>query len=262
MIIAKDVQMEPCRMADNLYHIGVRGGPCYLLETTEGIVLIDTAFPQTLSLLLKNFQKLDKDPRDIRHIIHTHGHYDHVGATRALVEISGAKTYIGKGDEDAVMGNNDLIYAVELGESFSESFIPDVTVNDGEMLVVGDTAFRFVATPGHTAGTMSLFFDVRVEGRKYRAGMFGGAGLNTLTADYLTRHSLPMSMRETFLKSIDKILDEPVELHVGNHLSDNDFHNKILHLGKENNPFLTGKTYRSFLNKRKQQALETFAKDY
>lgn len=143
-------QMEPCRMADGLYHIGVKGGPCYLLETTDGIVLIDTAYPDTVEMLLENFARIGKDPREVRHIIHTHGHYDHVGATRALVAMSGAKTYIGAGDEDAVRGTNELIYANEAGISFTETFEPDVIIRDGDEIHFGDTAIR--GNPGTHGG--------------------------------------------------------------------------------------------------------------
>lgn len=253
--------MEPCRMADGLYHIGVRGGPCYLLETSDGIVLIDTAFPESVEFLLENFARIGKDPRDVRHIIHTHGHYDHVGATRALVQMSGAKTYIGAGDEDAVRGVNELIFANEMGVRFTDTFEPDVMIHDGDVLRFGDTEIRFVATPGHTAGTLSLFFDVLVDGKPYRAGMFGGAGLNSMTVEYLNRYGLPLSMRETFLRSIDKVIDEPVEFHIGNHLSDNNFHEKRLHIEDAENLFLTGKTYRPFLEARREQAIKAFSED-
>ncbi len=257
----EDLKMPICRMADNLYHIGVKGGPCYVLDTSEGIVLIDTALPEALAIILQNLKSIGKNPSDIKHIIHTHGHIDHVGSTKKLVELSGAKTYIGKGDESAVMGENRLICAEELGMRFDDTFIPDVILGDGNTLTVGDTKFRFVSTPGHTAGTMSLFFDVCVDGKKYLAGMFGGAGLNTLTHEYLDRYGLPLSMREQFIHSIDKIMDIPVEFHVGNHLSDNNYHEKVLRLGNKVNPFLADNTYKAFLIKRKAQALELFARD-
>lgn len=251
--------IEPCRMADSFYYIGVSSGPCYLLETSDGLVLIDTAYPQSFDLILEHLRKIGKDPRAIRHIIHTHGHYDHVGATRALVKLSGAKTYIGRGDEDAVMGKNDLIYAAELGQVYQETFVPDVILHDGDVLSFGDTEIRFAATPGHTAGTISLFFSLLVNGIPYRAGMFGGAGQNTLTTDYLTRHHLPLTMREAYLRSIDTLMAEPVEFHIGNHLEDNHFSEKVMQLHEKENPFLADNTWQSFLEKKKRQALERFA---
>lgn len=253
--------LAPTRLCDDLYHIGVRGGPCYALDTSDGLVLIDTAFPESFPLILQNLASIGKSPSNIKHIIHTHGHIDHVGSTKKLVELSGAKTYIGREDLCAVTGKNDLIFAKELGMEFTDTFIPDVMLGDGDTLTVGNTRFRFVSTPGHTAGTMSLFFDVHVNEKKHLAGMFGGAGLNTLTKEYLESHGLPLSVRDRFLESIDKIMNEPVEFHVGNHLSDNHTHEKILRLGKGANPFLAENTYQSFLIKRKAQALEAFARD-
>ena len=253
--------LTPIRLCDDLYHIGVRGGPCYALDTSDGLVLIDTAFPETFSLILQNLSVIGKNPTDIKHIIHTHGHIDHVGSTKKLVKLSGAKTYIGAEDKRAVMGENDLIFAKELGIEFTDPFIPDITLGDGDTLTVGNTHFRFVSTPGHTAGTISLFFDVHVNEKKHLAGMFGGAGLNTLTKEYLASHGLPLSMRNNYLESIDKIMNEPVEFHVGNHLSDNHTHEKILHLGESVNPFLADNTYKSFLINKKAQALEAFSCD-
>lgn len=253
--------IAPCPMADSFYYIGVSGGPSYLLETSDGLVLIDTAFPQSFPLLLEHMRKLGKDPRQIRHIIHTHGHYDHAGSTRALVALSGAKTYIGQGDEDAVMGKNGLMYAAEFGQTFRETFVPDVLLRDGDILRFGDTELRIVATPGHTAGTLSFFFPLKVNGRPYLAGLFGGAGLNTLSRAYLTRYGLPLSMRETYLQSIDKIAGEPVAFHIGNHIEDNNFPEKAPRIGETENPFLTDNTYLPFLQRKKRQALERFAAD-
>lgn len=257
----KSLDLEPCRMDDKFYHIGVEKGPSYLLETSDGLVLIDTAFPQTFDLLLEHIRKIGKDPRDIRHVLHTHGHYDHIGATRSLVELSGAKTYIGAGDEDAVSGKKDLSYASELGEVFRESFEPDVILHDGDLLNFGDTEIRVVSTPGHTAGTVSFFFRLNVNGQPQLAGTFGGAGQNTLTSEYLNRYALPFSLRAEYLQSIDKIAKEPVEFHVGNHLSDNNFHEKARRMQeqKDENPFLTENTYFSFLERKKRQAVERFA---
>ncbi len=256
-----EIKMPMCKMADNFYHIGVRGGPCYMLESAEGLVLIDTSFSCALPTLLQNISDIGKRAEDITHIIHTHGHFDHVGSTSALLRLCNARTYIGEGDEDCVMGKSPLLYAGEAVEELVEPFVPDVIVNDGQILDLGDTKIKFVSTPGHTMGTLSLFFDVRVNGKAQRAGMFGGAGLNTLSRAYLEENRLPISMQKDFIRSIDKILGEQVEFHIGNHLSDNNYHEKILRMNEKQNPFLAENTYKSFLLKRKSQAIELFARD-
>ena len=75
---------------------------------------------------------------------------------------------------------------------------------DGNCVSLVNTAVLCLSTPGHTDGTMSFFFDVTDGKRRYRAGMFGGAGTNTLTGEFLSAHSLPHSNRDLFFASIDR----------------------------------------------------------
>ena len=51
--------------------------------------------------------------------------------------------------------------------SYEEPFEPDVILHDGDTLTIGDKHFSFVSTPGHTIGTMSMFFNLCEKGREY-----------------------------------------------------------------------------------------------
>ena len=253
--------LEPTKYTDDFYHIGAENAPCYLLKSTDGLILIDTGLPKTLYVIFKNLNKLGFDYKDIKHIIHTHGHIDHFGGTRALVELTGAKTYIGFGDQDACNGTNQLQYTNEFNMVYEEAFQPDVIVKDNQEIVIGDKRFLFVSTPGHTPGTMSLFFNVCDKGKEYRAGMFGGAGLLTMSKEYLARYNLPLSLRDDFIKSIDKMYNYQLDVHVGNHLGDNKHREKIKLIDSNTNPFIDASTWKWFLDKRKKEALEFFEKN-
>ncbi|MBE6696647.1 MAG: MBL fold metallo-hydrolase [Ruminococcaceae bacterium] len=255
------LKLAPTKYCDDVYHVGSQTAPCYLINSTDGIILLDTGMPKTLYQILLNIKEIGFDYRDIKHIIHSHGHIDHIGGTRALVELTGAKTYIGKGDEDTVSGRDGLQYTNEFNMRYEEPFEPDFVLNDGDRVVIGNKKFDFVSTPGHTKGTMSIFFNASDKGRDYRAGTFGGGGLNTMSRKYLERYGLPLSLRDDFIKSIEKVYNSPVELHIGNHLGDNKHNEKILHLGEEKNPFLDGSTWKWFLDKRKAEALAFFEND-
>jgi metallo-beta-lactamase class B len=87
-----DYAVEPFCIAGNLYYVGNRDVSSHLIDTGEGLILLDTAFPQTVYLLLESIRRLGYDPDDIHTIVHCHGHYDHFGGTRALVELTGART--------------------------------------------------------------------------------------------------------------------------------------------------------------------------
>ena len=124
--------MEPFRIKGNLYFVGCYAASSHLIETGEGLILIDTGYPQNLYQVIHNVYKLGFDIKDIRYIIHSHGHYDHLGGTKALLELTGAQTFIGKGDEDYANGKADLTWAKELGFTYYEAFEPDVIMQHHE----------------------------------------------------------------------------------------------------------------------------------
>lgn len=256
-----DFNLPPYKYTDDIYHIGAQTAPCWLIKSTDGLILLDTGLPQTTYLVIENLRKVGYSVQDVKHIIHSHGHIDHIGGTRAIVELSGAKTYVGEGDVDMVTGVNQLQWTNEFNRPFEEPFTPDVIVKDGQKIVIGDKEFLFVATPGHTQGTLSIFFNCTDNGKTYRAGMFGGGGLKSMEYAYLDKYNLPYSLRDDFLSSIDKVYNEKVEVHLGNHLGDNKHKEKLEKIGQKENPFIDNTTWKWFLDKRKKEAIDFFIED-
>lgn len=246
-----DEYIKPHRITDEYYYIGTFKGPANLLVTGDGLVLIDTSYPESLEVLLDNIRELGFDPMDIKHIIHTHGHLDHIGCTNALVRMTGAKTYLGAADAEYIADGNPIrsdIYA-------PYSFVPDVALQDGDVIDFGGTEIRFVATPGHTRGVMSLFMTLHDRGEPYLAGMFGGAGLNTLSDKFFEDGRFPKTMRDLYIASVDKIIDEPVDIHLGNHIGDNGGKIKMKWDGEGVNPYIANNTWRSFLSYRREKVV-------
>lgn len=231
--------MEPFKIFGNLYFVGTTFVSSHVIDTGEGLILVDSQYPQSVYLLLENIRKVGLDPYDIKCIVHSHGHYDHLGGTRALVELIGCKTVIGRPDRDYANGTVDLTWAKELGFTYYEMFEPDILVDDGDVLEVGNTKIRFVNTPGHTPGTMSLFFNVTDGESTYTAAMFGGAGMNSMRYKFLDAYGLPHSLRDDFLVSLEKVRGEHVDILIGNHPGDAQTAQKYARmLAGEENPFL------------------------
>ncbi len=253
---------EPSKYTDDIYHVGSANAPAWVIKSTDGLILLDTGLPQTLYQLMENLRKMNFDYHDIKHIMHSHGHIDHIGGTRALAELTGAKTYIGEGDLDMVTGKNQLQWTNEFGIAFEEPFEPDVIIKDGDKITIGEKTFSFVACPGHSQGTLSIFFNCYDKGVEYRAGMFGGAGKGTMTKAYLERYDLSFDCRKQFIESIDKVIDEKVDVHLGNHLGDNKHSEKLeksLATNYQPNAFIDQTTWRWFLERRRAEALRQFA---
>ena len=231
--------MPPFKIFGNLYFVGTTFVSSHVIDTGDGLILLDSNYPQCTYLVLENMRKLGLDPMNIKYILHSHGHYDHVGGTRAIVELTGAKTIIGRADRDYVNGTLDLTWAKELGFTYNEMFEPDILLDDGDIFELGNTKIRCVSTPGHTPGVMSFFFNVTDGKDTYIAAMFGGAGMNSMRLKFLDEYGLPHSLRDDFVNSLDRVPDEQVDILIGNHPGDVDTKGKYQRmLDGEENPFL------------------------
>ncbi len=229
--------MEPFKIIGNVYYVGCFSASSHLVDTGEGLILIDTGYADTLFLLVNSIYKLGFKPEDVKYIIHTHWHGDHTEATAGFLSISTAKTFIGVND----------------AEKAKKYFTTDFVLNDGEKISLGNTEIDIVETPGHTRGTISLFFNTTENGKTYRVGMFGGAGANTLAPD---RYEFDGCV-EAYLNSLERLRKEKVEVFIGNHVWNNDTEKKgqILKQGGKN-PFVDSDIWTKFLDFCEKRALE------
>lgn len=222
-------RLEPFKIIGNVYFVGTFQASSHLIDTGEGLILIDTGYSSTLYLVLDSIYRLGFQPRDIKYIINTHWHGDHTEATAALADLSGAKTLSGKAD----------------AEKAKKYFEADILVSDGDRLSLGNTDITFMETPGHTKGTISLFFDSREKGMVYHVGTFGGAGANTLVKGKFDYDDC----REDYINSINRLRQEKVDVFIGNHVWNNDTKVKGEHLlATGENKFIDGKLWYQFLD--------------
>ena len=212
----------PTKIFGNLYFVGTEPASSHLVDTGDGLILFDTGYFENLYEVIDNIYRLGFDPRQIKYILLTHGHIDHLGGARALRALCGARIALGKEDREYANGTLDLTFAKELGMVYNEAFEPDILLSDGDEISLGNTHIRAVATPGHTPGAMSYFFNVSDGEREYIAGLHGGMGINTLTRQFLDAYSLPHTLREDFVRSMNRLNEEHVDIFLGNHMQHND----------------------------------------
>jgi len=194
-------KMEPFKIIGNVYFVGTFQASTHIIDTGDGLILIDPGYSNSLYLVIDSIHRLGFDPRDIKYIVNTHWHGDHTEATAALAELSGAKTLIGRDDF----------------EKAKQHFTADIIVNDGDLLSLGNTTMSFMETPGHTKGTVSFFFETEDNGKIYRVGMFGGAGANTMAQGCFDYEGC----REGYRGSIQRLKKEKVDVFIGNHVWNN-----------------------------------------
>ena len=212
--------IPPFRVLGNTWFTGLLQASTHLIDTGAGLILLDSGYQESLYYVLNGIYQCGFNPGDIKYIIHSHGHIDHAAATKALVELTGAETFIGEKDREMVNGaqTEEFSWATEYDMVFHGTFEPDHLLKDGEKITLGNVVIDCAATPGHTAGTFSFFWDIEDEGKVYRAGTMGGAGMNTLKADYIRKHHLEAeNWRGLFRQSIARCRKEKVDIFIGNH---------------------------------------------
>lgn len=244
---------EPFPIYGNLYFVGNTWCSSHLIDTGEGLILLDTPCLNELAYLINNIYKLGFSLADLKYIVVSHAHSDHYGAVRALVHLTGARTFIGAVDAKDMKEHPDRFAKMNVkGTRFDECFEPDVLLKDGDIVELGNTRMRCVLTPGHTVGVMSHFWTAYDGNESKKVGIYGGAGFVTLTPERMKENQMPENIREVFLESIDKVWHEKVDIMLGNHPFHNDtFEKQERRQHEGGNPFIDPSEWKRYLQELK-----------
>jgi glyoxylase-like metal-dependent hydrolase (beta-lactamase superfamily II) len=197
--------------------LGPMQANCYLLECekTNSAVVIDPGGDTEEILNL-----IKKGNLELKAIINTHGHIDHIASNNDLKKNSSAKLYIHKADADMIT-NPQKNLSFFIGEPFI-SVSADILLNDGDIIDIGEISLKVRHTPGHSSGSICLIAD---------GVIFTG---DLLFAGSIGRYDFPGSSYDQIMLSLKMImeLDNDIIVYSG--------HGPKTTIGeeKENNPFL------------------------
>ena len=212
-----EYEVSPFKITDNVWYVGSKQVGNHLIDTGDGLVLIDTGWPRVLHLLLDSIRAAGFDPKDIKYIIHSHFHIDHIGGSAYMSREYGCRTILGRRDLPLMNERKDLSLCDYFQNMASINFEITDPVSDGDTLTLGNTTFTFLEAPGHTPGTLGIFFNSTADGKPVRCGMHGGIGRNTLESKFIRRYHLDPSVRDDYYNSMLKMRREYVDVALGNH---------------------------------------------
>jgi metallo-beta-lactamase class B len=192
---------EPFRLIGNIYYVGTDGIAVYVIKTSDGLILMDTAVPQVTGMIKDNIAKLGFKVADIKYILNSHAHFDHTGGFAELKKETGAQLIAGERDKPLLEGG----YYPGDEKDTDISFTPvkvDRAVKEGDKVTLGEATLIAHDTPGHTPGCTSWEMTAK-EGDKDRDVLFfcsGTVALNRLVGEP-TYPGIVDDYRATFAKA-------------------------------------------------------------
>ncbi len=158
----------PFRICGNLYYVGTYDLACYLITTPQGNILINTGLPGSVPMIRAHVEAIGFKFSDIKILLATHAHFDHVGGMAEVKKITGAKMMINENDAPVLAdgGNSDFVFG-DKGSTF-ELVKADRLLHDHDTVRLGGMQIIVLHHPGHTKGACSFLFDVKDEHRSCR----------------------------------------------------------------------------------------------
>lgn len=157
---------------DDLLIVSQKETSCFVLKTTEELIVIDAIWPdqRAFDAIVGAVTDAGWKPEKIRKLLLTHGHADHTGCGKWFVKQYHTMTYLSRIDD--IFWEEHLIKP-DRPETWKDYKI-DVYIHDGDRIISGDKTIYVYGTPGHTPGELSYIFPVSEEGEIHMAALWGG----------------------------------------------------------------------------------------
>lgn len=151
-----DKPAPPVRIHGSTYLVGTCGISSILVVGSQGDVLIDSGTEEDAELVAANIRKLGFNPQDVKILLHSHEHHDHVGGMARLEALTGAQLYASAGAAPVLKSGKAGPEDPQAGtlKSFPAARV-DRILMDGEEVRLGNLMLKAIATPGHTPGALT-----------------------------------------------------------------------------------------------------------
>ena len=235
----------PFKIFERVYYVGTSLIAVFLIDTGDGLILIDSGMSEHADVVQKNIGKLGFDVKKIKVLLSTHAHFDHVGGHRKMKELTQAIVWAS--DADAVL----------LSSGGRQSFFPfyffpsvkvDKKVTDGQIHEIGDIKFESVLTPGHTEGATSWLFIVPFKGKKTKIMVASSLSVNDGVKLHNNKEwpAVYQSYKNTFARL--KKIDAEIFLTAHSDLFEMENKRKVMAQGGDN-PFLDSSALKTYIGK-------------
>ncbi|HEV8412271.1 MAG TPA: subclass B3 metallo-beta-lactamase [Bryobacteraceae bacterium] len=233
----QDTAFPPHKIIGNLYYVGTRSLGTFLIVTPQGDILINSDYERTVPVIKSSVEKLGFKFTDIKILLGSHAHGDHMEGDALAQELSGAQ----------VMAMAEDIPALQTMRTPSGKARPNYKViHDGDKVTLGGTTLVAHLTPGHTRGCTTWTASIEDGGRSYDVVIIGSVGVNQGTR--LVNNPQVPQIAEEYQRSFRILRGLKCDVPLGSHPAMYNLAEKYPKLGKGPNPFIDPQGYKTELD--------------
>jgi metallo-beta-lactamase class B len=195
----------PHRVMDNVYYVGTEALGTFLITTPAGHILINSDFESTVPLIQRSVAELGFKFGDIKILLGSHAHGDHMEGDAAVKRLTGAQ----------VMAMAEDVPALRAMRPRGQEHPIDRILHDGDQVTLGGTTLTAYRTPGHTKGCTSWGLKATENGQQYDILIICSFGVNP---DYVLvgNHDYP-DIAADYEATFAKARTLPVDVFLGAH---------------------------------------------
>ncbi len=199
------------RVIGNVYYVGSKDLASYLIATPEGHILINSGFERTVPLIRESVESLGYKMADIKVLLTSHAHSDHVAGHARMKELTGAKVFVMRGDDAVIAsgGKGQYFYTTSRWKPCPV----DRVLEDGDEVKLGGVTLVVRRTPGHTRGCTTWTWRVDDGGKTYDVVVIGSPNVNP--GYRLVNNKDYPEIADDFVKTFQTLKSLPCDIFLG-----------------------------------------------
>lgn len=239
----------PHKVIGNVYYVGSEQLASFLVTTPEGHVLINSSFETTVPVIRAAVEKLGFRFGDIRIVLGSHAHGDHMEGDALIKQLTGAQ----------VMAMEQDVPGLRNMRPGGKAHPIDRVLRDGDTVTLGGSTLVARLTAGHTPGCTTWTLQVQDGGRSYLVAIVGSIGVNP--GYVLVGNTEYPQIADDYVRSFKTLRALPVDVFLGAHGSFYGLAEKHARLlkGGTPNPFIDPDGYRAHLDRQEKNFLARLA---
>jgi metallo-beta-lactamase class B len=244
------------KVAGNVYYVGSKDLATFLITTPDGHILINSGFERTVPLIQKSVASLGFKMTDVKILLASHAHSDHVAGHALLQKVTGAKVYVMRGDDQIIAsgGAGQYLYSTSRWEPCKV----DRVLEDRDEVKLGGVALVAHLTPGHTRGCTTWTWRVEDSGKAYDVVVIGSPNVNP--GFKLVNNEFYPEIAADFAKTFEVLKSLPCDLFLGAHGSYYGMVERYALLQKgQANAFVNAEGYKEFVAQKERTFRKTLA---